>query len=78
MLFYVGCYTKNDSVLTSAQGSGIVVCDLNEKTGSIVERFPAVKIDNPSWLIVSSDRKYLYVVSELFTVTFCDSVMIFL
>jgi 6-phosphogluconolactonase len=67
MQFYVGSYTEKDSVLSSAQGSGIVVCEFDEATGSIQESCQPTPVDNPSWIKIASDRKSLFCVSEWFT-----------
>lgn len=55
--FYVGTYTAEG-------GKGIYLCKLDEKTGSISleNTFPGV--DNPSFVKLSPNKKYLYSVSE--------------
>jgi len=55
--FYVGTYTSEGA-------KGINLCNLNTETGEIqlVKTFTGV--DNPSFVRLSPDRKYLYAVSE--------------
>lgn len=55
--FYVGTYTE-------AGGEGIYLCHLDTKNGAIRldKTFPGM--DNPSFLKLSSDRQFLYAVSE--------------
>ena len=57
MRFYTGTYT-------SEGGTGIHQCTLNAETGEIKLNETYKGIDNPSFLAVSVDRKYLYAVSE--------------
>jgi 6-phosphogluconolactonase len=55
--FYVGTFT-------SEGGTGIQYCNLNSETGDIqlVETFKG--LDNPAFLSISDDNKYLYSVAE--------------
>lgn len=55
--FYVGTYTSEGA-------KGINLCTFNSESGEIelLKTFPGV--DNPSFLKLSPDKKYLYVVSE--------------
>lgn len=55
--FYVGTFTSEGA-------KGIYLCDLDNKTGDIVLRKTFVGIDNPSFLKVSDDKKFLYVVGR--------------
>lgn len=55
--FYVGTYTAEG-------GEGIYLCKLDEKTGDLSLMNTFTGIDNPSFVRLSPDRKYLYSVSE--------------
>lgn len=55
---YVGTYTGVDS-------EGIYCYDFNTETGKLTNKKLAIKIENPSFLSFSSDRKNLYAVSEV-------------
>jgi len=55
--FYVGTFTSGNS-------EGIYLCSLNTDTGEISLKRTFKGIDNPSFLKLSPDRKYLYVVSR--------------
>jgi 6-phosphogluconolactonase len=54
---YVGTYTSGES-------EGIYYFDFNSKTGELNNKKLAVKIENPSFISLSSNRKYLYAVGE--------------
>lgn len=53
--FYVGTFTNGES-------KGIYLCELNTESDEIVLKESFVGIDNPSFLKVSQDKKFLYVV----------------
>lgn len=55
--FYVGAYT-------SAGAEGIYLCSLNLETGEIKNEGSFSGIENPSFVKLSPNRKYLYSVSE--------------
>ncbi|WP_340110828.1 lactonase family protein [Maribellus mangrovi] len=55
--FYVGTYTSEGA-------EGIYYCKLNKKTGTLTLENTIRGIDNPSFLRLSPDRKYLFAVSE--------------
>ena len=54
---YIGTYTKQDS-------EGIYLVDLSEE-GKVLEVRNAAKVDNPTYLALSNDNKYLYSVSRV-------------
>lgn len=57
-IMYVGTYTKGTTL-------GIFVYSFDDQTGKLVDlKRPAVS-NNPSFLTISGDKKYLYSVSEL-------------
>lgn len=55
--FYVGAYTSEGA-------EGISLCSFNTKTGEIILEKTTTGIDNPSFLRLSPNKKYLYAVSE--------------
>ena len=54
---YIGTYTKEDS-------EGIYLVELSEE-GEVLEVRHAAKVDNPTYLALSNDNKYLYSVSRV-------------
>jgi len=56
---YVGTYTSG------ADSEGVYCFDFNTKTGKLTNKRLAIKIENPSFLSYSSNRNFLYVVSEV-------------
>ena len=54
---YIGTYTKQDS-------KGIYLVELSEE-GKVLEVRNVVKVDNPTYLALSNDNKYLYSVSRV-------------
>lgn len=56
-ILYVGTYTKGVT-------EGIFVYSFNDQTGKLVDKKMPVVIENPSFLTISKDKKYLYAVSE--------------
>lgn len=54
---YVGTYT-------SGKSEGIYTFNLNTETGSLEKTGEPIKIDNPSYLALDKDRKYLYAALE--------------
>jgi 6-phosphogluconolactonase len=50
---------------TSGKSEGIYVFSINPETGDAEQVFVAKGIRNPSFLVVSPDRKYVYAVEEL-------------
>jgi 6-phosphogluconolactonase len=57
MLVYIGTYTGGDS-------EGIYVFRMNPKNGKLSSRQLAAKSEQPSFLALSSDGKYLYAANE--------------
>ena len=55
--FYVGTYTSEGA-------EGIYLCELNDITGEITLEKTFSGVDNPSFVKLSPDKKYLYSVSE--------------
>jgi len=55
---YVGTYTDADS-------EGIYLYDFNLKTGGLTNKKLAVKAVNPSFITLSSDKKFMYSVGEV-------------
>jgi 6-phosphogluconolactonase len=54
---YIGTYTEHGS-------EGIYVCDFDGDTGKLGAPVLAAKSEQPSFLTVSADRKFMYVVNE--------------
>ena len=54
---YIGTYTKQDS-------EGIYLVELSEE-GKVLEVRNVAKVDNPTYLALSNDNKYLYSVSRV-------------
>lgn len=57
LLLYIGSYSTTD-------GEGIYTFNMDQKTGVLSEAFKPVKVNNPSYLIISPDRRKLYAVLE--------------
>lgn len=55
--FYVGTFTSGES-------KGIYLCEFDSEKGEIILKETFSGVDNPSFLKVSPDKKYLYVVSR--------------
>lgn len=55
--FYVGTFTSEGA-------KGIYLCDFNNESGEISLKETFTGVDNPSFLKVSPDKKYLYVVNR--------------
>ncbi|MFV0590502.1 MAG: lactonase family protein [Draconibacterium sp.] len=58
--FYVGTYTKEGA-------EGIYYCSFDTNTGEITLERTFKAVDNPSFVVLSPDKKYLYSVSEIAT-----------
>lgn len=56
--FYVGSYTSEGA-------EGIYLCELNLKTGKLIKQNTFSGIENPSFVKLSPDKNYLFVVSEV-------------
>ena len=55
--FYVGTFTSEGA-------KGIYYCEFDNKTGEIVLKETFIGVDNPSFLKISPDKKYLYAVNR--------------
>jgi 6-phosphogluconolactonase len=55
--FYVGTFTSEGA-------KGIYLCNFNNETGEISLKETFIGVDNPSFLKISPDKKYLYVVNR--------------
>jgi 6-phosphogluconolactonase len=55
--FYVGTYTSNG-------GKGIYLCNFDNGSGEISLQETFVGIDNPTFLKISHDERFLYAVTE--------------
>jgi 6-phosphogluconolactonase len=64
-LFYTGSYTQNGAPAINPTGVGIGCFRLNQETGE-VEFLHYTKQRNPSYLVVSQDKKYLYALEEMY------------
>ncbi|WP_354625382.1 lactonase family protein [Psychromonas sp. MME2] len=56
-ILYIGCYTPNAE-------AGIKVVEFDNKNGQLKEVGSSAMLSDPSFLVVSKDRKYLLAVSE--------------
>ncbi|MCB0282167.1 MAG: lactonase family protein [Calditrichaeota bacterium] len=54
---YIGTYTQNS-------GQGIYVYSFNNQTGELALKHVVKGVENPSYLTLSSDNRYLYAVNE--------------
>ena len=59
MNVYVGTYTKK------TESKGIYLFKMDQKTGQLNERAVAAEIENPSFVAVHPNRKFLYAVGEI-------------
>ena len=66
---YIGTYTENilhgTGNVLHGKGKGIYTATLNTITGKIIESRLEIAADNPSFLCISPEGKYLYAVNEL-------------
>lgn len=65
MIFYTGSYTQDGSPAPNPQGKGIACFSFNLKTGAI-ELLHYTNQRNPSYMVISDDKKYLYAIEEMF------------
>ena len=56
-LVYLGTYTGGES-------KGIYRSSLDEGTGELSDPLLVAKLENPSFLVISPDKKYLFAVSK--------------
>jgi 6-phosphogluconolactonase len=65
MIFYSGSYTQKGAPSIKPEGAGIGCFELNKETGSIkLLRYTDQR--NPSYLVISKDKNYLYAIEEMF------------
>ena len=57
---YIGTYTHDPGV-----SNGIYTCEFNTETGRLTKPTLAAKTENPSFLAIHPNRKWLYAVNEL-------------
>src|SRR3954470_24309296 len=57
-VFYAGTYTRGDS-------KGLYSFRFDSKTGDIEKIGAVAEVDNPSWVAIHPNGKFLYAVSEL-------------
>lgn len=66
---FVGTYTQpirfGTGQILEGKGKGIYCYTMDLTTGKLTERFVTENVDNPSYLALSPDKKYLYAVNEL-------------
>lgn len=60
---FVGTYTKNMGWV-NGKGKGIYTCRMDNATGALTVIDSTTDIQNPSFLTISPDKKYLYAVAE--------------
>ena len=65
---YIGTYTENilhgTGNVLHGKGKGIYTATLNTITGKIIESRLEIAADNPSFLCISPEGKYLYAVKR--------------
>lgn len=62
---YVGTYSRPMPGLKATNGQGIHIYRLNLETGALTAAGEMPHIDNPSFLAITRDQRYLYAVSEV-------------
>jgi 6-phosphogluconolactonase len=62
-IVFVGTYTKNMGWV-NGKAKGIYTCRMNNTTGELTIINATTDIQNPSFLTISPDKKYLYAVAE--------------
>jgi 6-phosphogluconolactonase len=65
IVLYVGTYTHPAGHVKAAKGQGIYLYELNPDTGALVLLGETRNIDDPAFLAITSDRRYLYATSEV-------------
>ncbi len=65
MIFYTGSYTQDGAPAANPTGQGIGCFSLDMKSGE-VELLHYTKQRNPSYTVISDDKKYLYAVEEMY------------
>jgi 6-phosphogluconolactonase len=65
MIFYTGSYTQKGAPAANPVGTGISCFDLDENRGKV--RFlHSTEQRNPSYLVVSADKRFLYAAEEMY------------
>lgn len=62
---YQSIYTLYAGTYTSGRSKGIYILEFDINTGSIIQKNFCTDIENPSFLVLSRNKKYLYAVSEI-------------
>jgi 6-phosphogluconolactonase len=62
-IVFIGTYTKNMGWV-NGKAKGIYTCRMNNQTGELTVVDSTTDIQNPSFLTVSPDKKYIYAVAE--------------
>ena len=65
IILYVGTYTRPAPYLGTTNGMGIYIMSLDPETGSLTALGDMQNIDNPSYLTISPDMRFLYATSEV-------------
>lgn len=65
MIFYVGSYTQEGAPASNPTGIGISCCNIDDNTGEITH-FQVVDQRNPSYLVVSLNKQFLYAIEEMY------------
>jgi 6-phosphogluconolactonase len=63
-LVYWGTYTEGGGQFGNGESKGIYVSHMDAGSGKITPPELAAETPNPSWLVISPDRQYLYAVNE--------------
>ncbi len=65
MIFYTGSYTQDGAPAANPTGQGIGCFSIDARSGK-VEMLHYTKQRNPSYMVISDDKKYLYAVEEMY------------
>ncbi len=65
VLVYIGTYTKPAPHVQHAKGRGISVYELDPNTGNLTFVSETVGIEDPTFLAISRDQRFLYAASEV-------------
>lgn len=63
ILAYVGTYTS--AIDAGANGRGIYLFQMDNRTGALTGQKLVAQVANPSWIVVHPSKKYLYAVNEV-------------
>lgn len=64
-IVYVGTYTQQVPHVPVSKGEGVHVFELDTRSGALSALSVAQGVDNPSFITVTSNRRYLYAASEV-------------